>query len=118
MKNFLDDKYMSSASKSDDTNTGTVNETTTENNNGTVKNSYNNQINASVTGNDTSSESLDENRNKGHEVTVKGNNGNKSQSQLIMEYRETIVNVIEMLIDDLSDLFLNDMNMEVWTYGI
>lgn len=118
LQNFLDDKYMSSASKSDDTNTGNANETTTENNNGTVKNSYNNQINASVTGNDTSSESLDENRTKGHEVTVKGSDGNKSQSQLIMEYRETIVNVIEMLIDDLSDLFLNDMNMEVWTYGI
>lgn len=118
LQNFLDDKYMSSASKSDDANTGNSDETTNETVNRNNTNNYENNVNSNFNSTDTNTERIDENRNKGHEITVKGNNGNKSQSQLIMEYRDTIINVIELLIVDLSDLFLNDMNMEVWTYGI
>lgn len=37
---------------------------------------------------------------------LKGNNGSKSYSELLMEYRNTLINIDMMIIDELADLFM------------
>ena len=38
---------------------------------------------------------------------VRGLNGNRSFSELLMQYRETFINIDMLIIDELSDLFIN-----------
>ena len=44
--------------------------------------------------------------------TVKGKQGTQSYSSMIMEYRESLINIDMMIINDLSDLFLG-----IWEVG-
>ena len=39
--------------------------------------------------------------------TIKGKEGSASYASLVREYREVIINIDQMLIADLSDLFMN-----------
>ena len=44
--------------------------------------------------------------------TVKGKQGTQSYASLIMEFRETFLNIDMMVIEDLGELFMN-----IWTGG-
>lgn len=85
----------------DDTGTqqngGTSKNTGTQTNTGTQKNDSNKTLKSEVTtGVNTTEEYLEH---------VKGKTPGASYSKLLMEYRETFLNIDMMIIDDLSDLF-------------
>lgn len=78
-------------------NTGTQNIDETETNTGTQKNDGNKTFKSEVTtGVNTTEEYLEH---------VKGKTPGASYSKLLMEYRETFLNIDMMIIDELSDLF-------------
>lgn len=54
----------------------------------------------------SSTNDLTGNRDNTHKLTRKGLNGGKSYSQLLLEYRQTLINIDMMVIESLSDLFM------------
>ena len=87
------------------TNTGTVKNTGTEKHTGTVKNTGNVQSNG--TRNQTVGTTEDISTTDEYLNHVIGKTGGTSYSKLLLEYRETFMNIDMMIIDDLSDLFFN-----------
>ena len=78
-------------------NTGTQNIEETETNTGTQKNDGSKTLKSEfTTGVNTTEEYLEH---------VKGKTPGASYSKLLSEYRETFLNIDMMIIDDLSDLF-------------
>jgi hypothetical protein len=84
------------ASKLNDT-TDTKNDTVTTDNNNTTTNTGTNN-----TTNDNTSTT-----NDNYTKTNKGNSGSKSFTELILEYRESLINIDSMIIDELKDLFMS-----------
>lgn len=76
-------------------NSGTVDRTETQTGNGTSDGTGSNTV-------DRTGNSVDDYLN-----TVIGKRGNMTYSQMVMEYRNTFINLDMMVIKDLSDLFMN-----------
>lgn len=92
-QNTLDEKINSDTSLTDNVDVNT---------NDTTKNivTTNQDIDYNSTNN------LTGNRDNTHSLTRKGLSGGKSYSQLLMEYRQTLINIDTMVIESLSDLFM------------
>ena len=97
------------------TNTGTVtNEssdtgsvTTNGSNTGTVKNTGTASTDSSETVNSDGSTSRKYDNVDSYLEHVQGKRGGASYSELLLQYRKTFLNIDMMIIDDLSDLFMN-----------
>ena len=107
------DKYLTNATLRDDNknanenNTGTDKTSTksdvenTENKNTETNGNNNTIVNGNISSTLTNTEDYLE--------TVQGKNGGSSYSKLLMEYRETFINIDMMVLDELEDLF-----MQLW----
>ena len=104
--NLRNDKYLTNARMVNDTNTS----------NGTTKGSTDTSTDSTTdtTTNTTTTtnNSTTINNTEDYLETVKGKQGTQSYASLIMEFRETFLNIDMMVIEDLSDLFMN-----IWTGG-
>lgn len=93
-----------------ETNTGTQNQTATSNETGSNDNINSfEEKNATARASAMSGTQTDATTSKevhSSNVTVKGISGNKSYAQLLMEYRQAMINIDEMIIKELSDLFM------------
>lgn len=77
--NILNGEYATSTSANENTNTSSITDTSTSSTNGT---------------------------NKTTETLTKSNSGNnRSKQELLLEYRKTIINIDEMILKELNDLF-------------
>lgn len=107
------DKYLTNATLRDDNknanenNTGTDKTSTksdienTENNNTETNGNNSTTVNGNISSTLTNTEDYLE--------TVQGKNGGSSYSKLLMEYRETFINIDMMVLDELESLF-----MQLW----
>lgn len=107
------DKYLTNATLRDDNknanenNTGTDKTSTktdvenTENKNTETNGNNSTTVNGNISSTLTNTEDYLE--------TVQGKNGGSSYSKLLMEYRETFINIDMMMLDELEDLF-----MQLW----
>nr|DAD85022.1 MAG TPA: Lower collar protein [Podoviridae sp. ctV3c15] len=107
------DKYLTNATLRDDNknanenNTGTDKTSTksdvenTENKNTETNGNNSTTVNGNISSTLTNTEDYLE--------TVQGKNGGSSYSKLLMEYRETFINIDMMVLDELEDLF-----MQLW----
>ena len=75
------------------------------NENETRKNSRESEKNASRNVNDEKKESLK--NTEEYLETVRGKQGVQSYSKLLLEYRETFINIDMLVIEELTDLFMN-----------
>ena len=82
-------KYLTNATNVDNTNTATGSSTSNGNTNGNTN------------------ENKEENKreNKNYSETIKGKNNTKSYSEMIVEYRKSLINIDNEVINELSDLF-------------
>lgn len=106
LDNLKNDKYLTNARMITDTNTsnGTTNgktDTSTDSTTDTTTNT------TTTTNNNTTI-----NNTEDYLETVKGKQGTQSYAGLLLEFRETFINIDMMVIDDLSELFMN-----IWTGG-
>lgn len=83
----------------EDNSTVTNDTTVTDNKSGSVETTYDRNSGSTKKGSFTNT--LD------YLQSVKGKSGSSSYSKLLMEYRETFVNIDTMIINELSDLFFN-----------
>ena len=102
-----------------ETNTGATGRNSNENTEMSekVSNDYNetnvNNIGRNLTGNESETENMSANRNDNKVSTttdeylqrVSGKSGGISYSAMLLEYRETFINIDEMIIEELHDLF-------------
>lgn len=89
--------YLTNATITDTDNTENRNTTTTENTNNTGNSETNTNTNTSGSYKDTEE----------YIETLKGKNVGSSFSKLLLEYRETLINIDEQILDDLGDLFID-----------
>jgi hypothetical protein len=84
-------------------NTDSRNNTVTTNNNNTTTVNKSDEINSTkhITNTDTITDT------ESYSKTTQGNNGSKSFTNLIIEYRESLINIDKMIIDELQDLFMS-----------
>lgn len=106
LDNLRNDKYLTNARMITDTNNsnGTTNgktDTSTDSTTDTTTNT------TTTTTNNTTI-----NNTEDYLETVKGKQGTQSYAGLLLEFRETFLNIDMMVIDDLSELFMN-----IWTGG-
>jgi hypothetical protein len=106
LDNLKNDKYLTNARMITDANNsnGTTNgktDTSTDSTSDTTTNT------TTVTNNNTTI-----NNTEDYLETVKGKQGTQSYSGLLLEFRETFLNIDMMVIEDLSELFMN-----IWTGG-
>lgn len=104
--NLRNEKYLTNARMVNDTNTsnGTTTgktDTSTDSTSDTTTNT------TTVTNNNTTI-----NNTEDYLETVKGKQGTQSYAGLLLEFRETFLNIDMMVIEDLSELFMN-----IWTGG-
>lgn len=66
----------------------------------------NNTINASQNTSQTTKNIVDGNADETYTLSRKGALGGKSLTQLMLEYRESLINIDNMIINELSDLFM------------
>lgn len=104
--NLRNEKYLTNARMVNDTNTS--NGTTT----GKTDTSTDSTTDTTTNTTTTTNNSTTINNTEDYLETVKGKQGTQSYSSLIMEFRETFLNIDMMVIDDLSELFMN-----IWTGG-
>lgn len=104
--NLRNDKYLTNARMVNDTNTS--NGTTT----GRTDTSTDSTTDTTTNTTTTTNNSTTINNTEDYLETVKGKQGTQSYASLIMEFRETFLNIDMMVIEDLSDLFMN-----IWTGG-
>lgn len=104
--NLRNEKYLTNARMVNDTNTS--NGTTT----GKTDTSTDSTTDTTTNTTTTTNNSTTINNTEDYLETVKGKQGTQSYASLIMEFRETFLNIDMMVIDDLSDLFMN-----IWTGG-
>lgn len=88
--------YLSKATKNQNSDTTSSNSTSNGSNTGTQKNDR--------SGNETENNTGKE--NTVYSDVIKGKRGSVSYSKLLQEYRETMLNIDMMIIDELQDLFL------------
>lgn len=72
-----------------------------------INSSFNNKSDVSQNNDQTSTNNVTNNTNDDYTRTRKGAFGNRSLTQLMMEYRDSLINIDNMILDDLSDLFMN-----------
>lgn len=96
LTSVLDGTYLTNATVDDGT--GTVKTTVTANQTGKV-------IGAGTTTGASSGVSTVKNT-EDYTLTISGKTGGKSYSKLLTEFRETLLNIDMMIINDLSDLFM------------
>lgn len=103
---LANDEYLSNArmTNDNDTTTATTGDTTTIN--GNTDTTTDNTTNV-TTNNNTTINNVED-----YIETVKGKQGTQSYASMIMEYRESLINIDMMIINDLSDLFLG-----IWEVG-
>jgi len=103
---LANDEYLSNArmTNDNDTTTATTGDTTTLN--GNTDTTTDNTTNV-TTNNNTTINNVED-----YIETVKGKQGAQSYASMIMEYRESLINIDMMIINDLSDLFLG-----IWEVG-
>ena len=106
LDNLKNDKYLTNARMITDANNsnGTTNgktDTSTDSTSDTTTNT------TTVTNNNTTI-----NNTEDYLETVKGKQGTQSYAGLLLEFRETFLNIDMMVIEDLSELFMN-----IWTGG-
>lgn len=104
--NLRNDKYLTNARMINDNNTS--NGTTT----GKTDTSTDSTTDTTTNTTTTTNNSTTINNTEDYLETVKGKQGTQSYASLIMEFRETFLNIDMMVIEDLSDLFMN-----IWTGG-
>ena len=104
--NLRNEKYLTNARMVNDTNTS--NGTTTGKTDTSTDSTTDTTINTTTTTNNSTTI----NNTEDYLETVKGKQGTQSYASLIMEFRETFLNIDMMVIDDLSELFMN-----IWTGG-
>lgn len=93
-------------SESHETSTNTTSSTSNEDSTGNLKsqsNSHGDLMN-SVEFNSTNNLSTD--KDNSHQLHRKGANGSRSFTQLLVEYRDSLLNIDMMIINELSDLFM------------
>lgn len=117
--NILDGTYASSTQANEATNT----QTDTETQNSTTNNNENNSITqnqnstTNIKGNESQTQSTTNTSNQtttsqdttkeGYSRKVEGNRGiNVTQQKLILEYRDTIINIYNNILNELQDLFM------------
>lgn len=104
--NLRNDKYLTNARMVNDTNTS--NGTTT----GRTDTSTDSTTDTTTNTTTTTNNSTTINNTEDYLETVKGKQGAQSYASLIMEFRETFLNIDMMVIEDLGELFMN-----IWTGG-
>lgn len=104
--NLRNDKYLTNARMVNDTNTS--NGTTT----GRTDTSTDSTTDTTTNTTTTTNNSTTINNTEDYLETVKGKQGTQSYASLIMEFRETFLNIDMMVIEDLGELFMN-----IWTGG-
>lgn len=104
--NLRNEKYLTNARMVNDTNTS--NGTTT----GKTDTSTDSTTDTTTNTTTTTNNSTTINNTEDYLETVKGKQGSQSYASLIMEFRETFLNIDMMVIEDLGELFMN-----IWTGG-
>ena len=104
--NLRNEKYLTNARMVNDTNTN--NGTTT----GKTDTSTDSTTDTTTNTTTTTNNSTTINNTEDYLETVKGKQGTQSYASLIMEFRETFLNIDMMVIEDLGELFMN-----IWTGG-
>lgn len=103
---LANDEYLSNARMTADTDTTTAKTGDTTTLNGNTDTTTDNTTNV-TTNNNTTINNIED-----YIETVTGKQGTQSYSSMIMEYRESLINIDMMIINDLSDLFLG-----IWEVG-
>lgn len=106
LANLVNDEYLSNARMTND------NDTTTATTGGTTTINGNTDTTTDNTTNVTTNNNTTINNVEDYIETVKGKQGAQSYASMIMEYRESLINIDMMIINDLSDLFLG-----IWEVG-
>ena len=104
--NLRNEKYLTNARMVNDTNTS--NGTTTGKTDTVTDSTTDTTTNTTTTTNNSTTI----NNTEDYLETVKGKQGTQSYASLIMEFRETFLNIDMMVIEDLGELFMN-----IWTGG-
>ena len=104
--NLRNDRYLTNARMLNDTNTN--NGTTT----GRTDTSTDSTTDTTTNTTTTTTNNTTINNTEDYLETVKGKQGTQSYASLIMEFRETFLNIDMMVIEDLGELFMN-----IWTGG-
>lgn len=104
--NLRNEKYLTNARMVNDTNTS--NGTTM----GKTDTSTDSTTDTTTNTTTTTNNSTTINNTEDYLETVKGKQGTQSYASLIMEFRETFLNIDMMVIEDLGELFMN-----IWTGG-
>ena len=104
--NLRNERYLTNARMVNDTNTS--NGTTT----GKTDTSTDSTTDTTTNTTTTTNNSTTINNTEDYLETVKGKQGTQSYASLIMEFRETFLNIDMMVIEDLGELFMN-----IWTGG-
>lgn len=109
IQNLSDGTYLTNAREVSDNGTTSANSVSNNdmslNENETRTNNREDNKNISRNGNDEKKESLK--NTEEYLETVKGKQGTQSYSKLLQEYRETFINIDMLVIEDLTDLFMN-----------
>lgn len=103
---LANDEYLSNARMTADNDTTTAKTGDTTTLNGNTDTTTDNTTNV-TTNNNTTINNIED-----YIETVTGKQGTQSYSSMIMEYRESLINIDMMIINDLSDLFLG-----IWEVG-
>lgn len=106
LDNLKNDKYLTNARMITDTNNSNG---TTRGNTDTSTDSTTDTTTNTTT---TTTNNTTINNTEDYLETVKGKQGTQSYAGLLLEFRETFLNIDMMVIDDLSELFMN-----IWTGG-
>ena len=106
LDNLRNDKYLTNARMITDTNNSNV---TT---NGKTDTSTDSTTDTTTNTTTTTTNNTTINNTEDYLETVKGKQGTQSYAGLLLEFRETFLNIDMMVIEDLSELFMN-----IWTGG-
>lgn len=106
LDNLRNDKYLTNARMITDTNNS--NGTT----NGNTDTSTDSTTDTTTNTTTTTTNNTTINNTEDYLETVKGKQGTQSYAGLLLEFRETFLNIDMMVIEDLSELFMN-----IWTGG-
>lgn len=112
LQSFLDNNHMSRATQDYGDSTASGKTETSTSHNDTDETEYNETVNETSTTTDTtnstSNSNIDNTKNNVTERSkvISGKSDNIPQSELILKYRETVINLIEQLIDEFEDNFM------------
>lgn len=103
------DKYMSSADLNNETTNQETERTEDETNDSTStgKQTTDRTTTANTTTKSTEKKNAVSNSTESYIETVRGKEGGESMSALIKQFRETLINIDMLIINELSDLFMN-----------